>query len=70
MAPKPHQTHLIPGEHCTVLVVVMLPKHDAMYNCVLGKYPDGTVYLQLVHEEYPIHGKPFSFPNGYLKQIE
>jgi hypothetical protein len=63
-----HQTHLIP-QHRTALAA-MLAKHDEMLNRVLGKYPDGTVRLQVVPGVSPIHCKPFAVPNRNLKQLK
>jgi Reverse transcriptase (RNA-dependent DNA polymerase)./Integrase core domain. len=63
-----HQTHLIP-QHRTALAA-MLAKHDEMFNRVLGKYPDGTVRLQVVPGVSPIHCKPFSVPHRNLKQLK
>ena len=64
-----HQTHLGP-QHRTALAA-MLAKHDAMFNRVLGKYPDGgTVRLQVVPGVSPIHCKPFAVPHRNLKQLK
>jgi Reverse transcriptase (RNA-dependent DNA polymerase). len=62
------QTHLIP-QHRTALAA-MLAKHDEMFNRVLGKYPDGTVRLQIVPGVSPIHCKPFAVPHRNLKQFK
>jgi hypothetical protein len=62
------QSHLEP-EHRTALAA-MLAKHDAMFNRVLGKYPDGRVRLQLVPGATPIHCKPYTVPHRNLKQFK
>jgi hypothetical protein len=63
------QEHLFP-QHRTALAA-MLAKHDARYNCVLGKYPDGTVHCsQVVPGVSPIHCKPFSVPHQNLHQLK
>jgi hypothetical protein len=63
------QTHL-PPEHHTALAAT-LAKHNKMFNCILGKYPDGTVKLQvLVPGVSPIHCKPFGVPHRNLKQLK
>jgi Reverse transcriptase (RNA-dependent DNA polymerase). len=62
------QTHLSP-EHRTALAA-MLAKHDQIFNQVLGKYPDGSVRLQVVPGVSPIHCKPFGVPNRNLKQLK
>lgn len=62
------QSHLSPKHHTAL--AAMLAKHDQMFKCVLGKYPDGTVCLQVVPGVSPTHCKPLSIPNWNLKQLK
>jgi hypothetical protein len=60
-----HQTNLPTQRH----IVLAASHHDEMFNHVLGKYPDGTVCLQVIPCVPPINCEPVVIPHKNFNQL-